>query len=624
MIRPVRLVAGALVVIAIAVCPAALGAGSASLTGRIVFTATAAPFADDIMLVKASGVRTDLSRSPALDTAPVLSPDGTRVAFFSMRGGHGAEYVVSIDGRQLRQVSPAIDVQPSVAWAPSGSRLAVLTGGGQGTVGAIHLASVTGGAWTLLAAVDQPGALVGWSPDGTRLAYTNEIGGVEVLSSAGRKLLDLPGGFASWSPAGRLAVARDSTTVDVYDPSGKRLAEFPASSWAWSPGDLLATSTSKGLVQVRSHGVGAPSVSIHLGNGGSLRWVSSTVVQIGDTTGGYDVAQQRAIKLPGGFSPGASVLPTLGVAFGEPEFGKLARARIGGTNRIVTSYATCQGKDADAFSSLQALPDGSGAVYAGDCAPPADVFAVRPDGSRPMRLTHTSQDESSVTASPDGTRLAFTRTVGAQCVGCDQRLWVTDVGGGDAVRIPLAAPSDGIRQDQDPSFSPDGSSIVFSRWNSSAGDSARLYRVPAAGGAAVALGVVGTAPGWGPSRIAFLGPKGVATIAPSGAGGRRVPGLALGDEGPLAWSRTGRLAVLRTTPPLAIVIPSTGRRISLPGLQESSDRGAGLAWSPDGTKLAFVAADADGVGDVWTVNDDGSGLTRVTHELGAGGTLSWR
>ena len=377
-------------------------------------------------------------------------------------------------------------------------------------------------------------------------------------------------------------------------------------------------------MQVRSHGVGRPSVSIHLGNGGSLRWVSSTVVQIGDTTVGYDVAKKRAIKLPGGFSPGASVIPSLGVAFGEPEFGKLARARIGGTNRILTSYATCQGKDADAFYSLQALPDGSGAVYAGDCAPPADVFAVRRDGSRLMRLTHTLQDESSVTASPDGTRLAFTRTVGAQCVGCDQRLWVTNVGGGDAVRIPLAAPSDGIRQDQDPSFSPDGSSIVFSRWNSSVGDSARLYRVPASGGSAKALGVVGTAPGWGPSRIAFLGPKGVATIAPSGTGDRRVSGLALIDEGPLAWSRTGRLAVLRTTPPLAIVIPSTGRRISLPGLEESSDRGAGLAWSPDGTKLAFVADDSDGLGDLWTVNADGTGLTRITHGLAAGGTLSWR
>ena len=294
MISPVRLVIGALVVIAIVVCPAALAAGSSLLTGRIVFTATAAPFADDVILVRVNGKRIDLSKSPASDISPVVSPDGTHVAFFSTRGGHGAEYVVSINGRQLRRVSPAIDIQPSVAWAPSGSRLAVLTGGGQGAVGAIHLASVAGGAWTLLAAVDQPGALVGWSPDGARLAYTNEIGGVEVLSSAGRKLLDLPGDLASWSPTGRLAVARDSNTVDVYDTSGKRLTELAASSWAWSAGDLLATSTSKGLMQVRSHGVGRPSVSIHLGNGGSLRWVSSTVVQIGDTTVGYDVAKKRA------------------------------------------------------------------------------------------------------------------------------------------------------------------------------------------------------------------------------------------------------------------------------------------------------------------------------------------
>jgi Tol biopolymer transport system component len=284
----------------------------------------------------------------------------------------------------------------------------------------------------------------------------------------------------------------------------------------------------------------------------------------------------------------------------------------------------CQGRDADAFYYLQALPDGSGAVYAGDCAPPADVFAVSPNGSGLARLTHTLQDESSVAASPDGSRLAFTRTVGAQCVGCDQRLWVTNAEGTAGVRIPLAAPTDGIRQDQDPSFAPDGSSIVFSRWNSSVGDSARLYRVASAGGAATALGIVGTAPAWGRSRIAFLGPKGVATVAPNGVGSRRLPGLALVDEGPLAWSSTGRLAVLRTSPPLAILIPSTGRRIQLPGLEESSDRGAGLTWSPDGTKLAFVADDRDSVGDVWTVNADGTGLTRVTQNLGAGGALSWR
>ena len=621
MIRPVGRILGALVVITSVVCATALAA-SGSVRGRIVFTATDAPFADDVMIVRANGTRIDLSRSAAFDGAPVVSPDGKHVAFFSLRGGHGAEYVVSTDGSGLRQVTPPIDVQPNVAWSPSGSRLAVLGGAGQGT-GSIHLAAPGGGVWQLVVGVDRPQALVGWSPDGGRIAYTNELG-VEVVAATGRKLLDLAGEGASWSPAGRLVVTRDSTTVDVYDPSGRRVASLPAVSAAWSPGDLLATSTAGGVVQVRAHGVGRPTASIHIGNGGTIRWASSTVVQIGQTRVGYDVAKKRTIVLPGSFSPGASLLPALGVAFGEPSFGKLAEARVGGTNRILTTYATCQGKDADAFAGVQALPDGSGAVYAGDCAPPADVFAVTPNGTGLTRLTHTLRDEAYVTASPDGSRLAFTRTVGAQCVGCDQRLWVTNAGGRDAVRIPLAAPPGGIRQDQDPSFAPDGSSLVFSRWSSSAGDSARLYRVPAAGGAATALGVLGTAPVWGPSRIAFLGPDGVATIAPTGGGKRRVRGLVPADEGPLAWSGTGVLAVLRTAPPLAIVIPSTGKRIPLPGLRESGERGAGLAWSPDGKKLAFVADDSDGLGDVWVVNADGAGLTRVTHGLAAGGTLAWR
>ncbi len=52
--------------------------------------------------------------------------------------------------------------------------------------------------------------------------------------------------------------------------------------------------------------------------------------------------------------------------------------------------------------------------------------------------------------------------------------------------------------------------------------------------------------------------------------------------------------------------------------------GSGLAWSPNGSKLAFVAADAAGVSDIWTVNADGTGLMRLTHDLDAAGTLSWR
>jgi Tol biopolymer transport system component len=625
MISPVGRVVGALVVAAVVVCSSALGARSGALTGRIVFTATDAPFADDVMLVRLNGRRIDLSKSPAYDADPVVSPDGKHVAFFSTRGGYGAEYIVSTDGRGLHQATPSLDVvQPEVAWSPSGSQLAVLTGSGQ-NVGEIHVASVTGTSWKLVVGITQPAALVGWSPDGTRMAYTDQLGGLEVVSGTGRKLLDAVGHGGAWSPTGRLVVARDSNTVDVYDPMGKRMNRFAAATWAWSTRDVLATSTAGGLVQFRAHGVGEPSASVRLGNGGTVRWVSPTVLQIGQTTIGYDVTKRHTIKLPGGFSPGASVLPSLAVAFGEPSFGKLAKARVGGTNRIVTAYATCQGRNANAYYSLQALPDGSGAVYAGDCASPSDVFTVDPNGKGLARLTHTRADEASVTASPDGSRLAFARAPGAECVGCDERIALMNADGSAAVEIPFPKPADGgIGQDDHPSFSPDGSSIVFSRWNSSIGETARLYRASAAGGAPTPLGVVGAAPVWGQTRIAFISPKGIATVTPGGSGAKRVAGMALLDEGPVAWSKNGQLAVLRTAPPFAILIPSTGRRIPLPGFTEPVEHGAGLAWSPDGTKLAFVAADRDGIGDVWTVNVDGTGLTRVTRDLGAGGAVSWR
>jgi dipeptidyl aminopeptidase/acylaminoacyl peptidase len=367
-------------------------------------------------------------------------------------------------------------------------------------------------------------------------------------------------------------------------------------------------------------------VSAHLPHAVSPLWVSATVVQLKGPSGvfGYDTGEHRKIKLPAAYAPVSSVLPTRGVAWGEAPYGTLVVSRLGGPTRVVTSVATCQGKDADAFQYLQALPNGRGAVYAGDCASPKDVFAVSSDGSGLTRLTRTPEDETYVAVSPDGSRLAFSRAPGADCVGCDEQIWVENADGSAAWGIPLAGSTDSIRQDEDPSFSPDGSSVVFSRWISSVGDQARLYRVPASGGSAVALGVVGTDPSWGPSRIAFIGSVGVETVAPDGSGVTRVEGLKLADEGPLAWSPHGRLAVLRSSPSLAIVFPTTGRRIPLPNLHPPIEGGGGLAWSPDGSKLAFVAVDADGVGDVWTVNADGTYLTRVTHDLDAAGTLSWR
>jgi Tol biopolymer transport system component len=41
--------------------------------------------------------------------------------------------------------------------------------------------------------------------------------------------------------------------------------------------------------------------------------------------------------------------------------------------------------------------------------------------------------------------------------------------------------------------------------------------------------------------------------------------------------------------------------------------GALPAWSPDGTKIAFVSA-RDGTGDIYLMNADGTGVRRLTHD----------
>ena len=46
-------------------------------------------------------------------------------------------------------------------------------------------------------------------------------------------------------------------------------------------------------------------------------------------------------------------------------------------------------------------------------------------------------------------------------------------------------------------------------------------------------------------------------------------------------------------------------------------------WSPDGTRIAFVSNRLGGVFDVWVMNADGTGQTRITQESGDAEAPSW-
>lgn len=71
-----------------------------------------------------SSVITQLTNDPASEAMPVISPDGSRVAFCSDRSGNWDIYVMSISGGHAVQLTSdgAPELHPS--WSPDGTRLA--------------------------------------------------------------------------------------------------------------------------------------------------------------------------------------------------------------------------------------------------------------------------------------------------------------------------------------------------------------------------------------------------------------------------------------------------------------------------------------------------------------------
>ncbi len=64
------------------------------------------------------------------DTAPVLSPDGTKIAFMSRREGNWNIYVVNVDGSNLRRLTEDEADDGLPAWSPDGNAVAFVSNRG--------------------------------------------------------------------------------------------------------------------------------------------------------------------------------------------------------------------------------------------------------------------------------------------------------------------------------------------------------------------------------------------------------------------------------------------------------------------------------------------------------------
>jgi Tol biopolymer transport system component len=255
---------------------------------------------------------------------------------------------------------------------------------------------------------------------------------------------------------------------------------------------------------------------------------------------------------------------------------------------VVSPLGGGQRKVAESAGRVAWTPDGSALlVLQKTSALGQSIFKVTLAGGDKRRLTFPNDQtpgDLDMGISPDGRTIAFCRVL--QTPGCE--LFVAPVGGGEARRLTN---DQGMIYGM--AWTPDGREIVFASTRQS---SMRLWRVRAR--PALQTGV-------------FETPK----LVEAAGNDARYPSI----------SRTARLAYQQYTRNWDIrraeIVGAEGTpahrlKQSIPLIASTRLDGA-AAWSPDGTKIAFLS-DRSGDFELWICDADGSNPVRMTAFGGPG------
>lgn len=195
------------------------------------------------------------------DTSPHWSTTGAQIAFDRTRPA-AVELVPSSGGRPSRLAPGRV-----AAWQPGGGALAVRDGA------RTRIVDRAGGE---IAVVD--GALIGWSPDGSRTAWIAPDGLYVGDGSAAnaRRIVSLPVTSAAWSRDGTRLAFTTRTGVSVVNADGTGLhavAGGGADNVSWSFDSSTLAWVAGGFVWIESISGQAPTA---IGPGGEPAWAPLT------------------------------------------------------------------------------------------------------------------------------------------------------------------------------------------------------------------------------------------------------------------------------------------------------------------------------------------------------------
>ena len=173
-----RVIAGAIVLVALATAVASARATTPGVNGKLAFRSNR-DGNNEIYVMSADGSgSTRLTSNPAPDSQPTWSPDGTLIAFTSPRSGNNEIYVMNADGSDLAPVTDTSWNEFQPAWSPDGSKIA-LSSDRTGTE-EITLLDLASGTETPLTSAGK-NSFPAWSPDGSKISFFSTRDGNQEL-----------------------------------------------------------------------------------------------------------------------------------------------------------------------------------------------------------------------------------------------------------------------------------------------------------------------------------------------------------------------------------------------------------------------------------------------------------
>lgn len=252
---------------------------------------------------------------------------------------------------------------------------------------------------------------------------------------------------------------------------------------------------------------------------------------------------------------------------------------------------------------------------------PTPIAITIPTPEPPLPPTPESLPPPTPEPPPPQGRSSKGKIVYTQFDGDVPSLWTINVDGSGDTRIK------GADHASDPSWSPDGSSIVFVGWDGGARGGSGIYTMNPDGSNVKLI--------WNQGQASYLdwslpGRYVAVTSVVAGTGGRRI---IIYDGKESKWTDIGPGEQASFSPDATRVVAKSciGGDCGLYIMNRDGGNKWRLttggddampAWSPKGDRIAY-SSQRDGNWDIWVVNVDGSGNTRITSDPGIDAVPVW-